>query len=257
MEGENMQLFPIKTGLVKIGDNLVETVLKALEKQNLELENGDVLALSSKIVSYSQGRVVKLSGIKPSEGARRLAERYSLGLQFAELVLREADRIYGGVDRAVLTLKDGVLIANAGIDSKNAPAGFAVLWPKNIGEWVRCFRDEVIRRTGERVAVVVVDSGLIPLRVGTVGLALAVGGFKPVGECRGKKDLFGRSLVITRHAIGDDLASAAHLLMGEVAEKIPVVLIRGACLDHVDRVYGSEEMMMPLKECLFMGVLKS
>jgi coenzyme F420-0:L-glutamate ligase/coenzyme F420-1:gamma-L-glutamate ligase len=252
-----MQLFPIKTGLVKVGDNLVETVLKALKKQKLELENDDVLALSSKIVSYSQGRVVKLIGIRPSTEAKRLAKRYSLGPQFAELVLREADRIYGGVDRAVLTLKDGVLIANAGIDSKNAPVGFAVLWPENVVGWVRRFRDEVIRRTGERVAVMVVDSGLIPLRVGTVGLALAVGGFKPIGECRGKKDLFGRPSVITRRAVADDLASAAHLLMGEVAEKIPAVLIRGACLNYVDRVYGSEEMMMPLKECLFIGVLKS
>jgi F420-0:gamma-glutamyl ligase len=104
--------------------------------------------------------------------------------------------------------------------------------------------------------VIVVDSGLIPLRIGTVGLALAVAGFNPIREWRGRKDLYGRTILITRHAVADDLASAAHLLMGEAAEKTPVVLIKDAPVDFDDDVHASEEMMMPFRECIFMNAFK-
>ncbi len=72
------------------------------------------------------------------------------------------------------------------------------------------------------------DSQLAPLRMGTRGLALAVSGFRPVEDCRDKKDLYQKPLLITRHSIGDDLASTAHLLMGETNGQTPVVLIRDA-----------------------------
>lgn len=251
-----MRLYPVRTRIVRPGDDLAELVQEALGKQQLEVENNDVLALASKIVAYAQGRVVKLSGVTPSEKARKLAKKYSLEPGFAELVLLEAEEVYGGVKKAVLTLRGGVITPNAGIDNKNAPAGSAVLWPENLVEWLRFFRGEINRRTGKRVAVIVVDSGLIPLRIGTVGLALAVAGFNPIREWRGKKDLYGRTILITRHAVADDLASAAHLLMGEAAEKTPVVLIKDAPLDFDDEVHGSKEMMMPFKECIFMSTFK-
>lgn len=251
-----MHLCPIRTRIVRLGDDLAELVHEALERQHLEVENDDVLALASKIVAYSQGRVVKLSGVRPSEKARQMAKEYSLEPEFAELILREAGKVYGGVERAVLTLKDGVITPNAGIDNKNAPVGSAVLWPENLAEWLRVFRGEINRRTGKRVAVIVVDSGLIPLRIGTVGLALGVAGFKPIREWRGRKDLYGRTILITRHAVADDLASAAHLLMGEAAERTPVVLIKDAPVDFDDDVHVSEEMMMPFKECIFMNTFK-
>jgi F420-0:gamma-glutamyl ligase len=82
---------------------------------------------------------------------------------------------------------------------------------------------------------------------------LAVAGFKPIRDTRGKKDLYGKPLIITRHAVADDLASAAHLLMGEADEKTPVVLIREAPLDFDNGVYGGSSMMLPFRECLFMG----
>jgi F420-0:gamma-glutamyl ligase len=121
---------------------------------------------------------------------------------------------------------------------------------------LRFFRNEINRRTGKRLAVIVVDSGLIPLRIGTVGLALAVAGFNPIREWRGKMDLFGRAVLITRHAVADDLASAAHLLMGEAAEKTPVVFIKDAPVDFDDKVHASSEMMMHVKECIFMNTRK-
>ena len=243
--------------VVKSGDDLAELVHKALGKLELEVESNDILALASKIVSQAQGRVVKLSELKPSVEARRLAKKYSLEPEFAELVLLEAEEVYGGVEKAVLTLKDCVLTPNAGIDNKNAPVGSAVLWPENLVEWLRFFRNEINRRTGKLLSVIVVDSGLIPLRIGTVGIALAVAGFNPIRECRGRKDLYGKTILITRHAVADDLASAAHLLMGEASERTPVVLVKDAPVDFDDGVHASEEMMMPFKQCIFMNKFKS
>lgn len=250
-----MRLIAVKTRVVKAGDDLVELVLGSLKAQGLQLEDNDVLALTSKAVSCSEGRLVKLSEVKPSEEAKRLAKEYSLKPEFAELILREADRVCGGVERAVLTLKNGVLAANAGIDNKNAPSDYAVLWPKDPAASAREVRDRIKRRTGKDVAVMIVDSGLVPLRIGTTGLALAVAGFKPIRDSRGCKDLFGKSIVITRQAVADDLASAAHLLMGEATEKTPLVLIKGAPVDFDDGVYGSADMMMPFKECIFINTL--
>ncbi len=249
----DMRLYAVKTRLLETGANLVEVILEALKEQNLKLEDNDVLALTSKIVSYAENRLAKLSEVKPSDKARELAEWFSLQPEFAELILNEADKIYGGVEKAVLTLKNGILTANAGIDNKNAPVGYVILWPRNAQETVRTIREEIKRKTGMYVAVMVVDSGLVPLRKGTTGLALAVAGFKPVKDDIGRKDLYGKPVVITRQAVADDLASAAHLLMNEVAETTPIVLIKDAPMKFDDDAYGSTAMMMPFNECIFMG----
>jgi coenzyme F420-0:L-glutamate ligase len=248
-----MKLYAVKTKKVDICDDLVETVIEALKKQNLHLEDNDVLAFASKIVAYAEGRVARLSDVEPSEKAEELAREFCLQPEFAELVMREADRIYGGVEKTILTLKDSILAPNAGIDNKNAPRGFVVLWPSDPKKWAEKIKTEIERKTGKRVAVLIVDSGLVPLRTGTSGLALAVAGFKPIRDYRGNKDLYGKTITITRHAVADDLASAAHFLMGESTEKTPIVLIKDANLDFDDGVYGPSDMMMPTKECIFMG----
>ena len=248
-----MRLYAVNTDIMKTGDNIVEATTRSLKRQDLQLENGDILALASKIVAYAERRVAKLTDVEPSEKAKQIAEKFSLRPEFAELIVREADKIYGGVRKAVLTLKNGVLTANAGIDNKNAPVGSVVLWPKHAEEWAKSIREEIMRKTGKRIAVLIVDSGLMPLRRGTTGLALAVAGFKPVIDHRGKKDIFGKPLVITQHSVADDLASAAHLLMGEVAEKTPIVLIRDAPIVFGEGIYGSASMMISSGECLFMS----
>jgi coenzyme F420-0:L-glutamate ligase/coenzyme F420-1:gamma-L-glutamate ligase len=252
-----MKFYAIKTKEIAAGDNVVQVALDALRKQKLLLEDNDILAFTSKIVAHAEGRVMKLEEVKPSDRARKLARKFSLQPQFAELILREADKIYGGVEKAILTLKDNVLTANAGIDNKNAPPSFVVLWPLNPQEWVRRAREEIKRKTGKLVGVLIVDSGLMPLRIGTSGLALATAGFKPIRDVRGWKDIYGKPVIITRQAVADDLASATHLVMGEAAEKTPIVLVKDAPVDFDDVAHGSEEMMMPSKQCIFMGTFLS
>ncbi len=252
-----MQVYAVETRTVKAGDDLVDIVLGALKAQDLELQDKDVLALASKIVSYSQNRIVRLNEIRPSEKAKKLAKQYSLAPEFAELVLREAETIYGGVNKAMLTLKDGTLTPNAGIDSKNAPEGCVVLWPIRLKSWTKNFREAIEHRSGKHVGILVVDSGLTPLRVGTSGLALAVAGLKTIRDHRSSRDLHGRTITITRHAVVDDLASAAHLMMGEATEKTPIVLIREAPLEFDGGAYDAGDMKMPAGECAFMGVFQA
>jgi len=252
-----LRLYAVKTRVIHVGDNLVDLVLKALTEQNLLLEDNDVLVFASKIVAYAQGRIVKLDDVKPSKRAVELAERFSIRSELAELILREANAVYGGVEKAVLTLKNHVLTVNAGIDNKNAPLGCVVLWPENVKETAKQLREEILHKTGKKVAVLIVDSGLMPLRKGTMGLALAVAGFKPVEDYRGQSDLYGREIVITQHAIAEDLASAAHLLMGESSEKTPIVLVKGAPLKFDDGVYGPEDLALPSSQCVFMNAFSA
>lgn len=251
-----MKLLPIKTDTIKPGDNIVNVIFKSMERQGMQFEDGDILALTSKILAHIEGRIVKLSEIKPCDEAKRLAREFAMAPELAQLIMQEAEKVYGGVEKAVLTLKDGVLTPNAGIDNKNAPENAVALWPKNPKKWAKNIREEIVHRIGKKVAVLIVDSGLRPLRLGTTGLAMAVAGFKPVKDHRGETDIFGKKLTITLHAVADDLASAAHLLMGETSEKIPAVLIREAAVNFNDKVYGPEDMALPPEQCIFMNSFK-
>jgi coenzyme F420-0:L-glutamate ligase/coenzyme F420-1:gamma-L-glutamate ligase len=246
----------IRTPILKQKDDLVTIILDSLESHKLELKEWDILAISSKAIATIEVRIVPLEKVFPSEEAKQVAHRHSLEPEFSELVLKEADEIYGGVYKAILTLKKGILTVNAGVDRKNAPAGYAALWPLNPQNVADKIRTEIKQQSGRIVGVVIVDSQLAPLRMGTRGMALAVSGFRPVEDCRGKKDLFQKPLLITRRSVGDDLASTAHLLMGETNQQTPVVLIRDAPVTFVDRV-DAEEMKIPERECVYMHAFQS
>jgi len=245
-----MRLLGIRTQLIKPRDDIVSIILAGTDKQKLRIDDGDILVIASKAVATLQNRLKRLDSVKPSEKAKKLARRYSLEPSFVETVLQEADQVFGGVSKALLTLKDHILTANAGVDHKNAPKGYAVLWPENPFKAAEEIRRDVFTRTGKRVGVLIVDSRVTPLRMGTTGLALAVAGFEPVLDCRAEKDLYDKPISITRHAIADDLASSAHLIMGESDEQIPAVLIKEAPV-KLTEVVSPSSVVISAKQCLF------
>jgi len=249
-----MQLFRVNTKLIKPGDNLVKIILEALDRQKLTIEDGDLLAITSKVVATVEGRLKKLSSVKPSEKAKKLAKQYDLEPSFVEIVLQESKLIYGGVSKALLTLKNNALTANAGVDHKNVPKGYVALWPKNPQKSAEKIRKEMLEKTGKQVGVLIIDSRVTPLRMGTTGFALGIAGFEPLRDYRFDKDLCGNSISITRHAIADDIASAAHLLMGESSEQTPVVLVKNAPVELCDKV-DPKSTIIPKKECLFTKLL--
>ena len=245
-----MHLIGIQTSLVKQDSDLAETILDSIKAQKLNIDSGDVLAVASKVVATVQGQVKKLDEVKLSKRARELAGEYALEPNFVEIVLQEADQVYGGVQKALLTLKDRILTANAGVDHKNTPKGYAVTWPSEPFKTAEELGKKIFEITGKTVGVIIVDSRVTPLRLGTTGLALAAAGFEPVKDHRGEIDLYGNAIAITRHAVADDLASAAHLLMGEAGEQTPFVLIKGAPVKPMDRVEPSSLIISP-EQCLY------
>jgi F420-0:gamma-glutamyl ligase len=112
-------------------------------------------------------------------------------------------------------------------------------------------------RRGSRIAVIVSDSRLTPTRMGTIGVALAAVGVLAVRDLRGRLDLFGNPLKVTRQAIADDLCSGAQLVMGESDEASPVVLVRGLEPDLIDREskYSSSDFSIPIDKCVYLRSL--
>lgn len=200
----------------------------SLDKTGLALRRGDVIAVASKIVSTCEGRIVKLRDVLVSSNAARLARKWKMDRYLAAVVLSEADEILGGVPGFLLTVKNGTLTPNAGVDLKNSAPGTATLWPLDPDTSAQKLRSRLERKYTTRVGVEIVDSHVTPLRLGTVGLAIGVSGFLPVLDNRKTSDLFGRIIKVTQTNLADDLAATAHMLMGEGADRVGAVVIRGA-----------------------------
>jgi coenzyme F420-0:L-glutamate ligase/coenzyme F420-1:gamma-L-glutamate ligase len=220
-----MQVMGLITPLIKPGDDLVGVVLGAANRKG-GLKDGDVLVIASSAVSTAQERLRKLADVKVSKRAKKLAKESGLNEKFVEVVIQEADRVLGAGDGCVLTLKDGMLRTNAGIDASNAPRGHVVLMPDDADRAAEEILNEVKRRTKKRVGVILADSHIQPLRLGTVGQAIGVAGIDPVIDCRKQRDLYGRRLQVTFRAVADQLASAAQVVMGEADERVPAVIVR-------------------------------
>ena len=249
-----MEVIGIKTDLIRVGDDFVDSLERGMKRSGLTLEDGDIIVVSESAVATSEGRVVNLEEVVPSDLARSLAPRYSKDPREMELILQESDEIMGGIPGVALTLKDGFLYPNAGIDHSNAPPGTVILFPADPQKAA----SEIRRRMahGKRIGVVVGDSRTHPLRLGCVGVALACDGLEPVEDARGQKDLYGKPLEITRKAVADNLVSAAQIVMGEGGEGVPAAIIRGAPVP-VRSGLNCKIPSIPPNECMYIGALKN
>ncbi len=245
-------LFGIKTGLIHHGEEILPLLLSGIAKQDLTLVDGDILVIAESALATAEGRLVSLDQENPSQEAEELAAQYELDPRLAEIVLRESDEIVGGIPGFLLCTSKGNLLPNAGVDGSNAPDGMVSLLPADPNGSARKIREEIYRLIDVSVAVLVIDSRTHPMRYGCSGVAIGCSGIPSVLDERGKKDLFGRELKVTRRAIADNIASAAELLMGEADEGIPAVLVRGLDIPVGD-FEGVEQIAAD--ECLFMGII--
>ncbi len=248
-----MRIISISMPLIKPRDDLVKLIIKASEQAG-GLRDGDVLVVASKVVATAQGRVRELARVRPSARARRLAKRAGLEPEFVELVLRGGGRVVQAAKGVILTIKGGVLCANAGVDSSNAPPGHVVLMPTRPDRAAEELRQAISRQTKARVGVIIVDSNVKPLRLGTVGQTIGVAGLEPVIDCRGQHDLYGKPLRLTFRALADQLATAAQVVMGEAAERVPAVIVRGAGVELAEKPKHSPRI--PPKRCIYFNGLK-
>lgn len=233
MNNGSVQIFPIETSLLKPSEDLFTFIIVSLVENNLTLESGDLLAVSSKIFSYSEDQLFDIE-------------------QFDDQVKKESEKYVPG-KIVSLSRKFGWWVANAGIDKSNVPEGKAISWPKNPQKSCDELRHKLCEHFGlTELGIIMVDSFCTPGRIGVVGGAVAVSGFMPVIDKRGEKDIYGEELKITQVNVADMLASATNLTMGEAAEKTPLCLVRGYVAEFTNKKIDSISLMqIDPKDCLF------
>lgn len=216
--------------LIEAGDDLAAIIAAALSRAELALTDGDIVVITSKIVSKAEGRIVDLAAIVPGDEARRLADITGKDPCIVELVLRESTFVSRAAPGVLVTRhRLGFTAANAGVDQSNVAGGDrrALLLPLDPDESARALRARLGELTGATPAILITDSQGRPFRMGGVGVALGVSGMPALVDLRGQPDLFGRTLRITLQGYADLVASAAQLVSGEGAEGTPVILVRG------------------------------
>lgn len=249
-------VLPIRTRTITTTDDLLDVLLDGMQNAGIEIQDGDILAVAETPLGTTEGRVVKLSDVVASSKAYELSRQFDLLPEVAQLVIEEADEILGGIPHVLLTIKNNTLMANAGVDRSNVPSDSASLLPVNSRASAERLRREVKTRLGKEVGVLIIDSRTQPLRLGNVGMALGVAGFKPVADDRGREDLFGNELKVTRRAIADNLASACTAVMGESDESTPAALVRDAPVEFVDGSFDSSHMWIVPAECMYMAIFE-
>ena len=207
---------------VREGDDLAQLVAA-----KVELEDGDVVVLAQKIVSKSEGRVVRLDEIEPSPRALEIAGD-DQDPHRIEAILREAKRVVRVRKPLVIAeTRQGFICASAGVDSSNAPEpGMLVLLPEDADASAAQIRERFRELTGRTVGVLVTDSFGRPWRQGTIDVALGAAGLEVMRDLRGQRDRVGYELHATMIAVADEIASAAELVMGKL-DGIPAAIVRG------------------------------
>ncbi|MFM1569553.1 MAG: coenzyme F420-0:L-glutamate ligase [SAR86 cluster bacterium] len=240
--------------LIEEGDNLVEIILTALERNKISLSNGNVLVIAQKIVSKSEGRYASLNDIKPSQQAIDLSRETDKDPKLVQLILNESKEVVR-YRKGVIVVENilGLIHANAGIDKSNIKSDSnnprVLLLPLNPDKSAKEIRKEILKKTKKKVGIIINDSSGRAWRNGIVGIAIGSSGAEVLSDLKGNLDLFGNTLEVTEVGKADEVASAASLLMGQGKEALPVVVIKG--LTESEDLNGAKALIRKPSEDLF------
>lgn len=250
---------------IRRDDNLADIVLNALRENNISLQDNDILVFAQKIVSKAEGRAVNLNAVIPSQRALDLAKQTEKDPRLVELILQESNEVVRTrVGVIIVEHKLGFVCANAGIDHSNVSPSFAqeesaenagvreeyvLLLPENSDRSAQILRKQIEEQTGKQIGILIIDSHGRAWRNGTVGVAIGIAGLPGLEDLRGKPDLFGYTLQVTQVGVADELAAAASLMMGQAAEGMPVVHVRG--FPYELREGSLRELIRPREQDLF------
>jgi coenzyme F420-0:L-glutamate ligase/coenzyme F420-1:gamma-L-glutamate ligase len=234
-----LQLFAVRgVAEVQPGDVLADALAPALlAPDGPGLRDGDVLVVTSKVVSKAEGRLVQLDDTDP-------AAKVALVEHESVRVLRRRGEL------RVTETAHGFVCANAGVDLSNVEAGTAVLLPVDPDRSARRLRADLRRRLGVEVGVVVSDTFGRAWRRGVVDVAIGSAGVAAIVDLRGTRDAMGRILESTEVCAVDELASAADVVMGK-ASGVPAVVVRGAPKAWLREGSVGDEVVRPYDEDLF------
>jgi coenzyme F420-0:L-glutamate ligase/coenzyme F420-1:gamma-L-glutamate ligase len=245
-----------KFPFIQNGDDLVECIIHSLSSTNITLQNNDILVFAQKIISKTEGRIINLSSVRPSNQAFELAAQCGKDAHLVELILQESKvilRVRPGT--IIVEHRLGFICANAGIDHSNVTPSniedenFVLLLPENPNISARLIRKKIELESGVQIGVMIIDSHGRAWRLGVVGASIGFSGIPGLIDMRGQSDLFGGKLRITEIAVADELAAAASLVMGQASEGYPVVHVRG--FPYPLREGNINELIRPLESDLF------
>ena len=231
--------------------DVFKALLETIEKNKVKLQEGDILVISTKYISNSQGRIVNVKNIKISKKGIEVSKKFQIKPEIAEIILRESDKIFGGVAGFVITSADNIMAPNAGIDKSNVKKDRVVLYPNNPFLIAEQIRRKVFLKFFIHIGVILVDSRLMPARVGTSGVAISCAGIEPVLDMRSMKDLEGNLLKVTFQAVIDNIATIANHKMGEGAESKPFAIVRDSGAQLTNRKISPSEMAIPPDQCVY------
>ena len=225
---------------IQLGDDLGRLIAEAATAQGTSLAGGDLLVVSQKIISKTEGRVLRLGDITPSVESQAVADEIGRDPRLVEVILRESRRVVRK-DKGVLIVEThhGLVCANAGVDQSNVDVDCVALLPEDPDRSARALRETLRARPGVDVLVIVADTFGRPWREGLTNVAIGLAGFAPLRSYLGERDPAGRPLQATILALADELAAAAEPVMGKL-DRIPAAIVRGLALTP------SEEGSKPL-----------
>ncbi|MCW4023835.1 MAG: coenzyme F420-0:L-glutamate ligase [Candidatus Bathyarchaeota archaeon] len=256
--GEKQTLNPVQVipveglPLIEPGDDLAQLIADATNKKGTPLQENDVVVITHVVVSKSEGTIVNLDTITPTEQAIEIAQKTGKDPVMVQLVLDESkDLVRVGPNSIITETKSGIVCANAGVDRSNVLGDRnAVPLPKDPNLSAKKIRKNIKQILGINVAVIVSDTHGRPFRMGEINVAVGASGIKPIRDHRGEKDLFGYSLRIKQTAVADELASAAELVIGQSCEGIPAAIIRGYQYEVEENVTAAD-LNRPKEKDLF------
>lgn len=244
--------------LIKPEDDIANIIVETARRNRSQIEDGDIVVVAQKIFSKAENRIVGLKNVVPSRKAEEIANMTGKSPKFAELVLRETERIVKASPEILLVEdKRSLICINAGIDTSNVEGiGNLTLLPEKPDVSAQRCRLEIKKLTGKNVGVIISDTYSRPFRRGQVNFAIGIAGINPFKDYRGKEDLFGRILKVKNVAMVDEIAAAAELLMGQAKEATPVVIFKGlnGAVEFSEK-HNIEELRISREEDLFKNTL--
>jgi len=251
-----IEMFGLKLPEIKPGDDLVRLILDKASRTAGGIKDGDIIVVTSKIVSKAYNFLIKLDKVKPSKEAFKLAKKLNMDPRFIQAVLDQSDEIlfvfpfYELIKEGIISLekisknvarayevlkripymlvvrRGNQIYTDAGLDFSNNPEGILSALPKNLDKVAKEIRRKIFELTGKDVAVVISDTEMW-LSLGSLDFARGSSGIEVVSKNFGELDLYGKPKFGGVDHVAHEIACAAALLMGQTAKGIPAVIIRG------------------------------
>lgn len=242
--------------MVEKGDDLAAMIVTLCKTNDLSINDGDIFVIAQKIVSKSEGRLVNFSSITPSNQALEIEKITKKDPRFIELVLQQSKKVIRTkFNTLIVEHKKGYISANAGIDHSNLSdqgelaEDWVLLLPEDSDLSAKRIRNSIENSTHKKIGILIIDSHGRPWRNGTVGVTIGISGLPGLVDLRGHEDLAGYKLKVTTVGAADELAAGASLLMGQAAEKTPVIHVQG--FPYQRREASVNELIRPEEEDLF------